>query len=132
MVWWTSLPRSFQNGGADGSAANARLTKVDGNQMITSFIGFKGDRGSGRWPESRLCHRVLSSGPTRVNRGDLARATPCWSRAANVWVQGGLGQLTLGRQGTLLFVNTLQFNPLSSAFGLSPAIRLTFGSPWGE
>lgn len=122
---------SFQNSGADGSAANARLTKVDGNQMITSFIGLKGTEDLGGGLKAGF---VIESflRPDTGESGRFGSGDPFWSRAANVWVQGGLGQLTLGRQGTLLFVNTLQFNPLSSAFGLSPAIRLTFGSPWGN
>ena len=122
---------SFQNSGTEGSAANTRLTKVDGNQMVTSFIGFKGteDLGSGL-KAGFVIESFLR--PDTGESGRFGSADPFWSRAANVWVQSSLGKLTVGRQGTLLFANTLSFNPLSSAFGLSPAIRLTFGSPWGN
>ena len=117
---------SFQYSGAKGSAANARLTKVEGNQMITSFIGLKGTEVLGGGLKAGF---VIESflRPDSGASGRYGSSDPFWSRAANVWVQGGLGQLTLGRQGSLLFVNTLQFNPLGAAFGLSPAIRLTFG-----
>lgn len=50
---------SFQYSGAKGSTFNSRLTKVEGNQMITSFIGLKGVEDLGGGPESRFCHRVL-------------------------------------------------------------------------
>lgn len=122
---------SFQSSGTEGSAANARLTKVDGNQMVTSFIGFKGveDLGSGL-KAGFVIESFLR--PDTGESGRFGSVDPFWSRAANVWVQSSLGKITVGRQGTLLFVNTLSFNPLSSAFGLSPAIRLTFGSPWGN
>lgn len=122
---------SFQSSGTEGSAANARVTKVDGNQMVTSFIGFKGTEDLGGGLKTGF---VIESflRPDTGESGRFGTADPFWSRAANVWAQNSLGKLTVGRQGTLLFVNTLSFNPLSAAFGLSPAIRLTFGSPWGN
>lgn len=117
---------SFQYSGAKGSTFNSRLTKVEGNQMITSFIGLKGVEDLGGGLKAGF---VIESflRPDSGASGRYGSSDPFWSRAANVWLQGGLGQLTLGRQGSLLFVNTLQFNPLGAAFGLSPAIRLTFG-----
>lgn len=122
---------SFQSSGVEGAAANARLTKVDGNQMITSFIGLKGaDELGGGVKAGFVIESFLR--PDTGESGRFGTADPFWSRAANVWLQNSLGKLTVGRQGSLLFVNTLSFNPFGAAFGLSPAIRLTFGSPWGN
>ena len=114
---------SFQASYQDGTA-NPRATKVDGNQMITSFFGLRGteDLGGGLKAgfmlESFLRPDIGGSGRTG--------ADVFWARSANVWLENSLGKLVVGRQGTLLFTNTLTYNPLGSAFGLSPAIRLTF------
>lgn len=118
---------SFQASYQDGTA-NPRATKVDGNQMITSFFGLRGteDLGGGLKAgfmlESFLRPDVGGSGRTGSD--------VFWARAANVWLENSLGKLVVGRQGTLLFTNALTYNPLGSAFGLSPTIRLTFlGAP---
>jgi len=114
---------SFQTSYQEGTV-NSRATKVDGNQMITSFFGLRGteDLGGGLKAgfmlESFLRPDIGGSGRTG--------ADVFWARAANVWLENSLGKVVVGRQGTLLFTNTLSYNPLGSAFGLSPAIRLTF------
>lgn len=54
-----------------------------------------------------------------------------WGRAANVYLQGDFGKVTIGRQGNLLFGQVASYNPFGGAFGLSPAVRLTFGA-WGN
>lgn len=124
---------SFQNSYAS-SAANPRATKVDSNPTITSFVGMKGteDLGGGTKVgfvlESFLRPDTGAAGRPPVG----STADVFWARAANVWMDTGYGTMTLGRQGTLLFVNTLSYNPLGGGFGLSPAIRLTFGGPWGN
>lgn len=117
---------SFQNSYL-ATDDNPRATKVDRNQMITSYFGMRGteDLGGG------LKAGFVLEGFLRPDTGESGRANsndPFWSRSANVWLQSSLGKVTLGRQGTLLFANTLTYNPLGSAFGLSPAIRLTFGT----
>lgn len=116
---------SFQNSYLS-TDDNPRATKVDGNAMITSYFGMRGteDLGGGLKAgfvlESFLRPDVGASG--------RSGADVFWGRNAHVWLQSDLGKLTVGRQGTLLFTNTLSYNPLGSAFGLSPAIRLTFGA----
>jgi predicted porin len=132
---------SIQYSGTSGSADNTRTTKVDGNQMVTSFIGFKGieDLGEGLKvgfavesflrPDTGASGRndlTINSSSVTVKRPDVF-----WGRAANVWVQGSLGKVTLGRQGNLLFSQVVGYNPFGGAFGLSPAVRLTFGK-WGN
>ena len=117
---------SFQTSYQDG-AVNPRATKVDSNQMITSFWGLKGteDLGGG------LKAGFVLEGFLRPDTGEAGRfgtSDTFWSRSAHLWLEGSYGKLSIGRQGTLLFANTLSYNPLGSAFGLSPAIRLTFGA----
>ncbi len=117
---------SMQTSGAAGSAANTRTTKVDGNNMVTSYIGFKGveDLGGGLKAgfalEAFLRPDVGGSGRTG--------ADVFWGRAANVYLSSDLGKLTLGRQGNLVFGQVAGYNPFGGAFGLSPAVRLTYGA----
>lgn len=126
---------SFQYSGTKGSADNTRITKVDGNQMVTSFIGFKGveDLGNGLKAgfvlESFLRPDTGASG--RNDASKFAQADTFWSRAANVYLQGGFGKVTLGRQIALPYLQTVQFNPFGGSFGLAPAVRLTYGK-WGN
>ncbi len=49
-----------------------------------------------------------------------------------MWLQNSLGKVTLGRQATLGFSHVVAFNPFAGGFGISPAVRLTYGSPWGN
>jgi predicted porin len=117
---------SFQ----DSNNTNAKaVTKVESNLMVTSYLGFKGveDLGGGLKAgfaiESFLRPDVGASGRSGTD--------VFWGRAANVYLQGGFGKLTLGRQGNLPFLQAAGFNPFGGAFGLSPTIRLTYGK-WGN
>ncbi len=112
------------------------ITKVDGNQMVTSYIGFRGveDLGDGLKAgfvlESFL--RPDTGASSRNEASATANADTFWSRAANVYLSSAsLGKLTIGRQGNLLFSQVVAFNPFGGGFGLSPAVRLTFGK-WGN
>jgi len=126
---------SYQYSGTSGSADNKHTTKVDGNQMITSYIGFKGveDLGDGLKAgfvmESFLRPDTGASG--RNDASTTANADVFWARAANVYLQGGFGKLTLGRQIDLVYAQVVAYNPFGGGFGLSPAVRLTFGK-WGN
>jgi predicted porin len=131
---------SFQSSGAEGSTANKHVTKVDGNQMVTSYIGLKGteDLGGGLKagfvmetflrPDTGASGRndLSTSGGTTTKKADVF-----WGRASNVWLQSGLGKLVIGRQANLPFTQVVGFNPFGGAFGLSPAVRLTYGA-WGN
>lgn len=122
---------SFQKSGVSGGADNKHVTKVDGNQLVTSYIGFKGveDLGDG------LKAGFVLEGFLRPDTGASGRfgsADPFWSRAANVYLQGGFGKVTAGRQINLLYANVIAYNPFVGAFGLSPAVRLTFDGSWGN
>jgi predicted porin len=126
---------SFQLSGTNVSADNKRISKVDGNQMVTSYIGFKGteDLGDGLKAgfvlESFLRPDVGTTG--RNDATATARADVFWGRAANLYLQGDFGKLTIGRQGNLPFGMVVSYNPFLAAFGLSPAVRLTYGR-WGN
>lgn len=126
---------SMQLSGLPTAADNKRTTKVDGNNMTTSFLGFKGleDLGGGLKAGFTL-EAFLRPDTGAAGRSDAnTSVTPnvpadnFWSRAANVYLQSDLGKLTLGRQGNLLFGQVASYNPFGGAFGLSPAVRLTFG-----
>lgn len=127
---------SMQLSGTDGSTDQKRLSKVDGNNMITSYIGLKGteDLGGGLKAgfvmETFLRPDVGASG--RNDASATAATDPFWSRAANVYLQGGFGKVTLGRQINPVYAQMIAYNPFGGAFGLSPAIRLSFNNKWGN
>jgi len=105
----------------------AKSTKgIDSGNMTTSFWGVKGteDLGGGMSAvfslESFLRADVGASG--------RFGADTFWARNAYVGLTSGAGTVTLGRNTTALFVNTLIFNAFSDSFGFSPIIRQTFTS----
>lgn len=120
---------SYQVSGTEGSAANTHTTKVDGNQMVTSFIGFKGTEDLGGGMKAGFALETFLRPDTGAS--GRSNADVYWGRASNVWLQSSLGKLTIGRQGNLLFGQVVGFNPLGGAFGFSPAVRLTYGA-WGN
>jgi len=130
---------SMQLSGLPTAADNKRTTKVDGNNMTTSFLGFKGteDLGGGLKAgftlEAFLRPDTGAAGRSDANTSVSPNvpADNFWGRAANVYLQNDLGKLTIGRQGNLLFGQVASYNPFGGAFGLSPAVRLTFGR-WGN
>ncbi len=109
---------------APGAAA---FKGVDSGNMSTSFFGLKGteDLGGGLGAvfaiESFMRNDTGAAG--RFN-GDTF-----WARSAYVGLNSSsMGTLTLGRNTTSLFVNTLIFNAFGDSFGFSPSIRHTFTS----
>jgi predicted porin len=119
---------SFQLSNGTGVKA---VTKVERNAMITSFIGFKGmeDLGGGLKAGFAL-ESFLQPDTGATGRGPAT--DPFWSRSAFVYLEGGFGKFTLGRQANLLALTTYAYNPYGSAFGLSPAVRLTFSAGSGN
>ena len=99
---------------------------VTSGQMSTSFFGVKGaeDLGGGMSAvyaiESFMRNDTGSSG--RFDTDTF------WARNAYVGLSSGAGTVTLGRNTTSLFVNTLIFNPFGDSFGFSPSIRHVFTS----
>jgi predicted porin len=127
---------SLQLSGTQGSADNKRVTKVDGNQMVTSFLGFKGVEDLGGSLKAGFALEAFLRPDTGASgRNDASgpvKADVFWGRAANVYLQGDLGKLTLGRQADLLFLQAVSYNPFAAAFGLSPTVRLTYHGKWGN
>lgn len=99
---------------------------VDSGKMTTSYWGVKGteDLGGG------LKAQFAVEGFMRADTASAGRfdGDPFWARNAYVGVDGGFGSVTLGRNTTSLFVQTLIFNALGDSFGFSPAIRHYFTS----
>jgi len=99
---------------------------VDSGKMTTSYWGVKGseDLGGGMSAVFALesFMRSDTGAPGRFN------ADTMWARNAYVGLGGKAGQLTLGRNTTSLFVQTLMFNAFGDSFGFSPAIRQYFSS----
>ena len=108
---------------APGGSANKN---IGSGNMTTSFIGFKGteDLGGG------LSALFSIESFIRNDTGQSGRfdADTFWSRSAYVGLRSSAGTVTLGRNTTSLFVNTLIFNAFGDSFGFSPAIRQTFTS----
>lgn len=121
---------SFQYSNVDGTGTNKRVTKVDSNQMVTSFIGFKGVEDLGSGTKAGFAIETFLQPDT----GAAGRSTTdvFWGRAANVWLSSEIGKLTIGRQGNLLFGHVASYNPFGGAFGLSPAVRLSYHGMWGN
>ena len=110
--------------GRNQAPGGSSTTIVDSGAMTTSFFGFKGteDLGGGMSAVYSLesFMRSDTGSPGRYN-GDAY-----WARNSFVGLSGGAGTVTVGRNTTSLFVNTLLFNAFSDSFGFSPAIRQTF------
>jgi predicted porin len=99
---------------------------VESGKMTTSYFGFKGseDLGGG----TNAIYTIESF--MRNDTGGSGRFTgdAMWARNAYVGLVGTYGSVTLGRNTTSLFVNTLLFNAIGDAFGYSPAIQHYFTS----
>jgi len=119
---------SFQLSSSTGAKA---VTKVSRNDMITSYIGFKGVEDLGGGLKAGFALESFLQPDTGAS-GRASATDPFWSRSAFVYLEGGLGKLTVGRQANLLALTTYAYNPYGSAFGLSPAVRLTFSAGSGN
>lgn len=113
--------------GSTKAPGGSSVSSMDSGKMTTSFIGFSGseDLGGGLSAVFRI------EGFLRVDTGASGRfdADTQWSRTASVGLSSKpLGTLTLGRNTTALFVNTLLYNALGDSFGYSPSIRHYFTS----
>ncbi|MDH4390863.1 MAG: porin [Aquabacterium sp.] len=109
---------------APGGASDS--PNINSGNMTTSFIGVKGteDLGGGLKAVFAL-ESFMRSDAGQSGRFD---ADTFWARSAYVGVSSSAGTVTLGRNTTSLFVNTLIFNSFGDSFGFSPAIRQTFTS----
>lgn len=109
-------------------APGAAATKgVDSGNMSTSYFGLKGNEDLGGGLGAVFAIESFLRGDTGASgrfNGDVF-----WARSAYVGLSSSsLGTVTLGRNTTSLFVNTLIFNAFGDSFGFSPSIRHTFTS----
>jgi predicted porin len=99
---------------------------VDSGKMTTSFWGVRGteDMGGGL----KAVYTIESF--MRNDTGEAGRfgGDTFWARNSFVGLEGSFGTVTLGRNTTTLFVQTLIFNALGDSFGFSPSIRHYFTS----
>ncbi len=112
--------------GQSQSPGGSSVKNVNSGNMSTSYFGFKGseDLGGG------LSAMFAIESFMRNDTGTPGRfdGDAYWARNSYVGLKNALGTLTLGRNTTSLFVNTLIFNAFGDSFGFSPSIRQTFTS----
>ncbi len=110
--------------GATKAPGGTTSKNINSGNMSTSFIGFKGseDLGGGMSAVFAI-ESFMRSDTAQAGRFD---GDTFWARNAYVGLSSAAGTLTLGRNTTALFVNTLIFNAFGDSFGFSPAIRQTF------
>lgn len=112
--------------GSTKAPGGAASKNINSGNMSTSFIGFKGTEDLGGGLSAVFAIESFMRNDTGASTrfdGDTF-----WSRSAYVGLASSAGTVTLGRNTTSLFVNTLIFNPFGDSFGFSPAIRQTFTS----
>jgi predicted porin len=107
------------------SPGGTAMKKVDSGQMSTSYWGFKGaeDLGGG------MTAQFVLEGFLRNDSGSFGRFNGDPMFARNSYVALGtntMGSVSIGRNTTSLFVNTLIFNAFGDSFGFSPVIRQYF------
>jgi predicted porin len=108
-------------------APGAKATNgVDSGKMTTSHWGVRGTEDLGDGMKAVFTLESFM----RADTGSAGRfdADTFWARNAFVGLEGRLGTVTVGRNTTSLFVQTLVFNALGDSFGLSPSIRHYFTS----
>lgn len=111
-------------------SVKARTTSVESGTLTTSFIGFRGseDLGAGYKAQFTLESFMRLDTGANSRRSFTANADPFWSRAANVAIDSPYGKVAVGRLQNLIYGQELGFNPFGGSFGMSPTVRLTFGS----
>lgn len=99
---------------------------VESGKMSTSYWGVKGTEDLGGGLKAQFAvESFMRSDTGQSGRFD---GDTFWARSSYVGLDGGFGSVTLGRNTTSLFVQTLIFNAFGDSFGFSPAIRHYFTS----
>jgi predicted porin len=96
-------------------------TKVQGGDMMTSFIGFAGSEDLGGGLKAEFALESFIGNDTGANVPN--QASQFWSRTSWVGVSGGFGKVALGQYDTPLFVSGLSYNPFGSSMTFSPTMR---------
>jgi predicted porin len=113
--------------GASKAAGGSSVSAVDSGKMSTSYLGFSTSEDLG----GQLSALVRLESFMRGDTGEAGRfgGDAFWARTAIVGLSHKqFGTLTLGRNTTALFVQTLLFNAFGDSFGYSPSIRHYFTS----
>lgn len=99
---------------------------VESGKMSTSYWGVKGteDLGGGLKAQFAI-ESFMRNDTASAGRFD---GDAFWARNAYVGLDSSVGSVTLGRNTTSLFVQTLIFNAFGDSFGFSPSIRHYFTS----
>ena len=113
--------------GSSKNPGGSSVSAVDSGKMTTSYFGFSAseDLGGG------LSALAKVESFMRADTGESGRfgGDAFWARTAHVGLaHKQLGTVTLGRNTTALFVQTLLFNAFGDSFGYSPSIRHYFTS----
>ncbi|SEA60279.1 porin [Paraburkholderia sartisoli] len=111
-----------------GAAGNAWQVRSGG--LTTSYWGMSGSEDLGDGVKALFTLESFY----RINGGQTGSfdGQSFFGRRAFVGLSGYFGQLTLGRNDSLLFVSTLLFNPFGNSFVFSPIVVHTFlGSAMG-
>lgn len=111
-----------------GAAGNAWQVRSGG--LTTSYWGMSGSEDLGDGVKALFTLESFY----RINGGQTGSfdGQSFFGRRAFVGLSGHFGQLTLGRNDSLLFVSTLLFNPFGNSFVFSPMVVHTFlGSAMG-
>lgn len=99
---------------------------VGGGGLSTSFWGFRGQEDLGGGYKALFAIEGFfrpQSGQYGSFNGD-----PMFSRNAYVGINSPYGPLTLGRQSSLLYLQSAQFNPFYASFTFSPTINQLYSA----
>ena len=113
-----------------GKEAGQKTGMISGNAVnnTTSYIGFRGieDLGGGLKAGFKLEQYVnMEDGATASANGSFVRGET-FSRAANLWLEGGFGQFKMGRSGTPSYNAMLTWSIVGDAI-YSPSL-MRYGS----
>ncbi len=113
--------------GRTQAPGGAATKGVDSGKMTTSYWGVRGTEDLGGGLKAQYALESFM----RADTGAAGRfnADTLWARNAYVGIESpAFGTVTIGRNTTTLFVQTLLFNALGDSFGFSPSIRHYFTS----
>ncbi|MFN4265193.1 MAG: porin [Aquabacterium sp.] len=108
-------------------AANTpdRATKVEGGNMMTSFLGFSAAEDLGGGLKAEVVIESFLAPDTGEAGGPNTRnkAGGFWSRGSFVSLSGGFGKVALGQYDNPLFTSAYTYNPFGSSMPLSATMR---------
>ncbi|WP_418789336.1 porin [Paraburkholderia pallida] len=100
--------------------------ELGGGGLSTSFWGFRGQEDLGGGYKAMF----VVEGFFRPQNGQYGsfNGDPMFSRNAYVGIASPYGALTLGRQSSLLYLQSAQFNPFYASFTFSPTINQLYSA----